>query len=82
MLFSVKPFQYRGKVWIGVDVSFSSFLCAREKDRFAGETCMFLQLFQKKFRQVCHSQTTPFRIVVTLYPITRESGSDLSPGTN
>ena len=54
----------------------------REKDRFAGETCMFLQLFQKKFRQVCHSQTTPFRIVVPLHLTTRESGSDLSPGTN
>ena len=26
----------------------------------------FLQLFQKKFCQVCHSQTTPFRIVVPL----------------
>ena len=42
----------------------------------------FLQLFQKKFRQVCHSQTTGFYNVVTLYPITRESESDLSPGTN
>ena len=26
----------------------------------------FLQLFQKKFRQVCHSQTTPFGNVVPL----------------
>ena len=33
MLFSVKPFQYRGKVWNGVDASFSSFLRAEEKDR-------------------------------------------------
>jgi hypothetical protein len=30
---TVKPFQYRGRVWEGVDVSFSSFLCAKEKDR-------------------------------------------------
>ena len=36
----------------------------------------FLQLFQKKFCQVCHSQTTPFRIVV---PLPLQSGSNPRP---